>query len=154
MIEFSGQISGQSLKYILNKHRNRSLITASIVSVLLAVVIIVFAVIFDTVYFIALAFPIVFVVISFFAKPSKSTYNAILPQKVFIEGESIVSENEKISVSRTLEQVEKVVDFGEGYDIQFYSGYKCNISICQKSLLTKGTIEKFEKLFEGKIIRK
>ena len=153
MIEFSGQISGQTLNYILNQERKRGLIAACIVSVLAAIAIVVVAVIYDTVYLIGLAFPVIFVVISVIAKPGKSTYHLILPQRVYIEGDMLVSENAEFSFSRKLDQVETVIDFGEGYHIIFYSAYRCPKFICQKSLLTKGTIEEFEKLFSDKIIR-
>ncbi len=153
MIEFSGEISGQTLNYILNQERNRGLVAASIVSVLAAIAIVVVAVIYDTVYFIGLAFPVIFVVISIFAKPGKSTYHLILPQRVYIEEDILVSENEKFSFSRKLDQVETVIDFGEGYYIKFYSAYRCPKFVCQKSLLTKGTIEEFENLFSDKITR-
>ena len=149
MIEFSGQISGQTLNYILNQERKRGLIAACIVSVLAAIAIVVVAVIYDTVYLIGLAFPVIFVVISVIAKPGKSTYH----QRVYIEGDMLVSENAEFSFSRKLDQVETVIDFGEGYHIIFYSAYRCPKFICQKSLLTKGTIEEFEKLFSDKIIR-
>ena len=153
MIEFSGQISGQTLNYILNQERNRGLIAASIVSVLVTIAIVVVAVIYDTIYFIGLAFPVIFVIISILAKPGKSTYRLILPQRVYIEGDVIVSENEEFNFSRKLDQVETVIDFGEGYHIKFYSAYRCPKFICQKSLLTKGSIEEFEKLFLDKITR-
>ena len=154
MIEFSGQISGQTLKFILNQHRNRGLISASIVAVLATIVIIVVAIMYDTVFFIGLALPIIFLVISIFAKPGKSTYRLILPQKINIEGETLVSEFESGSYSRTLDQVKTVVDFGEGYYIKFYSAYRCPDFVCQKSLLVKGTIEEFETLFEDKLVSK
>lgn len=153
MIEFSGEISGQTLNYILKQERNRGLVAACIVSVLAAIAIVVVAVIYDTVYFIGLAFPVIFVVISIFAKPGKSTYHLILPQRVYIEEDILVSENEKFSFSRKLDQVETVIDFGEGYYIKFYSAYRCPKFVCQKSLLTKGTIEEFENLFSDKITR-
>lgn len=153
MIEFSGEISGQTLNYILKQERNRGLVAACIVSVLAAISIVVVAVIYDTVYFIGLAFPVIFVVISIFAKPGKSTYHLILPQRVYIEEDILVSENEKFSFSRKLDQVENVIDFGEGYYIKFYSAYRCPKFVCQKSLLTKGTIEEFENLFSDKITR-
>ena len=153
MIEFSGEISGQTLNYILKQERNRGLVAACIVSVLTAITIVVVAVTYDTVYFIGLAFPVIFVVISIFAKPGKSTYHSILPQRVYIEEDILVSENEKFSFSRKLDQVENVIDFGEGYYITFYSAYRCPKFVCQKSLLTKGTIEEFENLFSDKITR-
>ena len=125
MIEFSGQISGQTLNYILNQERKRGLIAACIVSVLAAIAIVVVAVIYDAVYLIGLAFPVIFVVISVIAKPGKSTYHLILPQRVYIEGDMLVSENAEFSFSRKLDQVETVIDFGEGYHIKFYSAYRC-----------------------------
>jgi len=50
--------------------------------------------------------------------------------------------------------VKKVYDYGEFYFISFYFGKISCYFICQKSLLTQGTIEDFEKLFDGKIVKK
>lgn|GEM_PF-2504130 len=63
---------------------------------------------------------------------------------------------------KTISDVRKVIDYGEWYEIVFYgrkNGYYADeknllYCICQKDLIVTGTIEDFEKLFEGKIIRK
>ena len=44
-------------------------------------------------------------------------------------------------------------DFGEFYEIVFPFGKVSDKFICQKNLLTQGTLEEFEKLFEGKTTR-
>ena len=153
MIKFEGQVSGQTLNYILNQHRRRSFISASIVAAVLSIVIVVVAVLYSMVFLIGLAFPAIFVAISIVAKPSKNMYSSISPQRVYIEGETLVTEYESFSFSRTIQQVEAVIDFGEGYYIKFYPSYKCPHFVCQKSLLVNGTLEDFEKLLVGKIVR-
>ena len=52
-----------------------------------------------------------------------------------------------------MEGIKGVRDFGEYYVLIFrVSGNFLQI-ICQKDLLTNGTIEQFEELFDGKIVR-
>ena len=45
-------------------------------------------------------------------------------------------------------------DFGEYYVLIFRDSGNFSQIICQKDLLTNGTIEQFEELFDGKIVRK
>ena len=61
---------------------------------------------------------------------------------------------EKFTESAAIEDVVKLVDYGEFYDLSFPFGKLNDKFVCQKSLLSKGTLEEFEALFEGKIIRK
>ena len=56
--------------------------------------------------------------------------------------------------TKSLSRVKKVIDAGEWYYVIFRFGDIGNSWICQKNLLTQGTIEDFEKLFENKIVRK
>ena len=45
-------------------------------------------------------------------------------------------------------------DYGECYYFKFNFGERDRFFVCQKSLLTEGTIEEFEELFEDVIVRK
>jgi len=54
---------------------------------------------------------------------------------------------------KTISEVLKVIDYWYWYEIVFKQREKMNY-ICQKDLIVTGTIEDFEKLFEGKIVRK
>ena len=44
-------------------------------------------------------------------------------------------------------------DFGEYYVLIFRDSGNFSQIICEKDLLTNGTIEQFEELFDGKIVR-
>lgn len=51
-------------------------------------------------------------------------------------------------------QVKKVIDYGRYYYLFLYKFDPSKGIVCQKSLLINGTIEEFEELFEGKIVRR
>lgn len=53
-----------------------------------------------------------------------------------------------------ISKAKKVVDYGRYYYIFLYRLDPSKGIVCQKDLLIKGTLEEFEKLFDGKIIRK
>ena len=54
---------------------------------------------------------------------------------------------------RELGEVVEVHDFGDYYIIYFSELIKTRNFVCQKDLITEGTIEEFEALFEDKLIR-
>lgn len=54
-------------------------------------------------------------------------------------------------VCRDVQDVHKIIDFGEGYYIKFRFPRKFYYCFCQKDLLVEGTISQFEELFQGKI---
>ena len=57
-------------------------------------------------------------------------------------------------INKTINDVKKVIDFGDGYLICFSCFEITNAWLCQKDLLVQGSIDDFERLFEGKIVRK
>ncbi len=75
----------------------------------------------------------------------------ITPQRVYIDGDMIVSKSNATVDTRYMSDVKEVRDYGEFYYFVFkvYS-YRF---VCQKDLLTQGSIEEFENLFAGKIKR-
>ena len=77
-----------------------------------------------------------------------------LPYLIRIEKNEIYAEIGRGAGSRNMEDIKKILDYGEFYDIIFYFPNKVLNCICQKDLLVEGTIEEFEKLFEDKIVRK
>lgn len=56
-------------------------------------------------------------------------------------------------VSKQIADVYNIICYNDYYIIKF-SAITANMIICQKSLLVEGTLDDFEKLFEGKIISK
>lgn len=71
-----------------------------------------------------------------------------------IKENEIFGEYRKGAGNRSIDDVKKVIDMGEFYDILFYFPSQWSNCICQKDLIVEGTIEEFEKLFEDKIVRK
>ena len=55
---------------------------------------------------------------------------------------------------RNINDIKKIVDYGDWYKIYFYFPHKSNAFICQKDLITQGTIEEFEEMFAGYIVKK
>ena len=78
----------------------------------------------------------------------------LLPKKIYVEDEYIVCVGEAYEESKFIDDVAKVIDHGEFYELVFPFGNASDKFICQKGLLTKGTLEEFEQLFSGKITRK
>ena len=65
----------------------------------------------------------------------------------------IVCITDRYEEIRKLKDVKRVTDRGEHYEIDFVYGRLSSSFVCQKTLLSKGTLEKFEALFEGKLVK-
>ena len=85
---------------------------------------------------------------------SEKEKRTLLPKKIYVEDEYIVCVGEAYEESKLIDDVAKVIDHGEFYELVFPFGNASDKFICQKGLLTKGTLEEFEQLFSGKITRK
>ena len=84
---------------------------------------------------------------------SKKEKKAFSPNKVFTEDGYIIAVGEKFEECRNVEDAKIVKDHGTFYEITFPIGKISDKFICQKSLLSKGTLEEFEQLLQGKIKR-
>ena len=71
--------------------------------------------------------------------------------EISVDEDSIYVENEKGNTAKDLSSVKEVKDYGDWYFISF--GRKLLIIgyVCQKDLLVEGTLEDFERIFEGQI---
>ena len=73
--------------------------------------------------------------------------------RIFTDDGYIVSVCEKSTAHKLIKDAQALHDYGEFYQVVFSGGISAWF-ICQKDLLTQGTLEDFEALFEGKIVRK
>ena len=80
--------------------------------------------------------------------------NNSLAKQIYIKDGMIFYVTDKGTVTQALEGVKGVRDFGEYYVLIFRDSGNFSQIICEKDLLTNGTIEQFEELFDGKIVRK
>lgn len=176
IIEFSGEISEKYRKRLFRATMKMLWILVLIIFVVLCGPIIVIGVVFDLLFY-AIIFILVILILCATAPIAlikTIPYAKILPVRIIIENGEIAALNaehiSKYSIKtggidflnvdgyfitdiKSIFDVIKVFDHGEWYVISFKSRPVIIDYICQKNLLIKGTIEEFEKLFEGKIVR-
>ena len=77
-----------------------------------------------------------------------------LPTLICITENVIVSKSKFAQEKMSLSDVSAVFDFGTYYQIRFSKLRSMSTFFCVKDSITIGDIDAFEKLFEGKIVRK
>ncbi len=85
---------------------------------------------------------------------NKKERKSITPKKICIKDGYMVCVADQYTETRQIKDVKLVKDFGEYYEVCFPFGKLSDKFICQKSLLTKGSVQEFESLFNGKIRKK
>ncbi len=95
---------------------------------------------------------ILFMLLTYIPK-SKKAKRAHTPRRVFIDNEMIVCVADKYQTTRKINDVKKVLDRGEFYELVFSLTKISEKFICQKDLLTKGSLAEFERIFEGKLVK-
>lgn len=77
----------------------------------------------------------------------------MLPKVTRVNEEGVIdSEFETFSIHKTIDDIKRIIDFGEWYYIIFKFPKSGNL-ICQKSLLVEGSIDDFNNMFSDKIIQ-
>ena len=89
----------------------------------------------------------------FFIPKRKKEKLAMLPKRIYIKDEHIVCVADRYTDSKFISDVKKVIDHGEFYELCFPFGKISEKFICQKSLLTKGSLREFEEIFKKKLIK-
>ena len=154
MIEFSGYLSGKTEKYFWK--RNAAFVQKFIfIGVILCIPL--------PLLFVEqagnwspvvgyLGFWILFGIVFPFLPKSKKEKEKITPYKIIIQDGYISVQTKASSESRKIDDVKIIYDFGEWYSFVFPIGKVSMNFICQKDLISKGTLKDFEELFKGKII--
>lgn len=163
MIEFSGYLTGAALKHYCTWLKR---ICITFVFICACIGLPAFVLIFQN-YVGVLKILVVYVVVFglglFFTplfqvkhdiRQMRSGKNSNIPKRIYITANTIVSVSNKTPVKQEIENVKEVRDYGEYYALFFNNFSNYSQFVCQKNLLTKGSIEEFESLFEGKIVKK
>lgn len=153
MIEFKGELSEACKCYIQKNMTKRAFFCSLIITLILSIILVVFGILWEWLVTLFIIIPVlitIFTLIPQINAPIK-TLNLYIPKKLVIKDQIISIECDRISEIRLLENVKKVIDCEKWYHIIFYLGYKSFYFICQKNLLSKGTIQEFETLFKDKI---
>ena len=150
MIQFSGNISEKCKKYIHKKAMMKWLYFAMFTAILMGIPSILVLLFWDIAFFVVFTA----LVIAYGRVLSFLTKNDQLPHIIEIENGEIYAEMSNGAATRNYDDIKKIVDYGEFYDIIFYFPNKVLNCICQKDLIKEGTIEDFEELFKDYIVRK
>ena len=155
MIEFNGYLTGTARKHFfkrMDSFTRRFLFLAMLLNSPLILCI--------ASWVQSLSVVLVYISVLFIVPPlvsvlrSKKEKIAITPKRIFVEDEYIICVTDKYVETKAISVVKQVRDFGDFYDLVFPVGNVSDRFVCQKSLLSKGTLEEFEALFKGKIVRK
>lgn len=153
MITFTGKMSKKCQDYIFRYEGMGTRIIALIFSLLLSIPVIILTIKDDWIWSICIV-PLILLVILSGIKPSKKDYSLAIPNRITIGNGVLVSKSDKFEISTSMSRVKKVIDFGEWYHIQLSYPLWNSKFVCEKRLLTDGTIEEFEALFKNKLVRK
>ena len=78
----------------------------------------------------------------------------VVPTTITIEDDKIERSGVQSYRLVNIQDIKEIWDMGSFYAIVFYFPNMDRRFICQKDLIARGTIEEFENLFQGKIIKK
>lgn len=156
MIEFKGYLTGISQKYFCDqivKLQQKFILFASIPALFL---IYLFAYLYwggdivepKSIIVCIVSFAILYMLPRIQTKKEKEK---ITPRRVYIENDIIICQSNALVESRTIQDVKEVRDYGDFYYLEFPFGKYSYRFVCQKDLLTQGTLADFESMFQGKI---
>lgn len=155
MIVFSGAVSDNARFFMKKLEARMLIIVTSIVSIIFCIPIVLLCIYVDWISVI-MFIPFVFAVLSgvFYRVIPTDLKKIRMPTKVSIMSDIMISSGKDFEYGRYYDDVKKVVDYGEWYHMVFYFPHKIVYYVCQKDLITEGTIEEFEELFKDKLVRK
>ena len=155
MIEFTGYITGKAEKRFVQKSRRIGLIFSSF-AILFALPIAFLIgkfVLHDDAFIYAMLAGLSCIPLICFIPKGKKEHLSMLPKRIYTRDNHIVCVADKYTDSKLISDVTKVLDHGEFYELCFPFGKISEKFICQKSLLSKGSLDAFERLFKGKIVK-
>ncbi len=156
MIEFKGYLSGNAEKFYIKESKKLSFWALMIAALISS------ALMLPLIYFVFQSWTAVgFFGIIFFLFPfcpllaTKKMIKASEPRLItIIEHEMTYRTDMGEEDSRMINEVALLIDYGDFYLAKMSVRTKHNCFIFQKALLSQGTLEEFEALFAGKIVRK
>ena len=151
-IEFNGMITGAAEKRFWQKEHTGVQLVCPLVGILCFPIIPIVAEIFRN-SFVYWFYISLFLVIEIIVSLPKSKNYKMLwnPQRIVIDQDMITCTANSYVESKFIDDVKEVRVHEEFYELVFPFGKISNKFMCQKSLLTKGSLAEFEELFKDKL---
>ncbi len=160
MIEFSGELSEINRQRIIKNDTFVNMVTIMNAVVIYTAIILAFAIAFHEWLITIMLSPLLVLIIYTPLFPhicKKKDLDEMMQKSIIFDEEYdgiYVDYNGKPRTAYfSFHDVKKIIDLGDSYYIKFYFP-KLIIFVCQKDLITQGTIEEFEEMFADKIIVK
>ena len=162
MIKFSGKIKNQIQAKIINK-RNKQLCALAIIILITCLIaaLLIYLISkesnneFFKILILASITVLIIGMIFIPIKPNKLRFEWLYDITITNNMITVALLNQNVEIlSKPITKIKKIVDYGEYYYLFVFRWDASNGVVCQKDLLVEGNLEEFEKLFEGKIIRK
>ena len=150
MIEFRGELSEECKRYLLYQQFSMAFFFVPLLLIVFGIPAIILSFTHDWIFSLIIPF---FIFAGFMGgmPPRKKDYSVMMPSRVYIEDELIVSESDRFHHERMVSEVVKVIDWGNFYEFRFSP--RLRGVVCQKDLISSGTLTDFEDMFHDKIIR-
>lgn len=153
MIEFKGELTDNTLKFLkkrMVKHQQKTNIFFLIFGLPMFTFLLRFIIPLKLIFLVLSIFAVLAVFTPYLILKAKKII--FVPKCITINDGLILLTNDSFAGSKKIEQVKEVKDYGDYYTFTFV-GIFTNSSpyLCQKDLLTQGTLADFESLFAGKI---
>ena len=154
MIEFKGQLSGSAEKRFLKRvaDSGQAFLLFGELFALPFIIMLAACVQYWTVIWAYLGFSVAILLLVRIPK-SKRERDRIVPKRIYTKDDEIICVAEQYTERRYIEDVKCVRDFGEFYELEFPFGKVSEKFFCQKEHLSKGSLEAFEALFDGRLVR-
>ena len=153
MFEFKGKLSEECEDFLYKKQRRMELISLSSVASVFSIAIIVLAILLHPILLIGLILPALFLLAPILPITKKS-FLQHMPNRITFDfdEDTVFYSSEKVKDSYKISQIETILDYGNFYHLIFEPAPD-SYYVLQKNLIVQGTIEEFENIFEGKIVR-
>ena len=149
MIEFNGNLTGKAKKHYIKRLMNSGSLCMIFMFSLTVPFWLLFGHeigrIFETVVLLLVTILLMPLLLRLFiTKKEKDRMNL---KKVTISSEFVKAYSENIKTKNKISKIKKIIDYGEYYDIVFPGFYFTSMYVCQKDLISKGSIKDFEKMW-------
>lgn len=153
MIEFKGELTELSKNYLLKSDKQvKKILTIVTFFVSLTITVILAETISRTLYVFITADLIASIL---FWHTNMKTVIKCSPKTITVEeNKDIWKEAETGTTYYSYNDIKEIVDIGYAYHFKFYGKPAACFFLCQKDLITQGTIEEFEEIFADLIVRK
>ena len=143
-------MSQEVKQYIIKSNRKHEIKDLLYDTAILLIISIVLA--FIVGWRIILFVPILILIVAFSGTVLKDK-KRIIPDTITIDEENMIAQSTQFCVLKSTSDVKTIIDYGDCYVFHFATLPFVFSFVCQKDLITKGTIEDFENFFKDKIQR-